>query len=239
MKNPTWVIDELLIVLELYLKKGWLDRDNQNIIEVSDLLNRLPIHKRTSRDEKFRNENGISMKLGNFMRLDPNYEGKGLERGNKLEKVVWEQYHNNLSELSSIVDSIKRTVNDEELLTKISTMDLDEDFESKEGKTTIRILHKYRERDPILRRKKLQNTLKTKGTLDCEICEFNFKDKYGELGDGFIECHHIVPLSSLKPDSVIKLDDLILLCSNCHRMVHRKKDLIPLDTLRDLINNSK
>ena len=61
MKNPTWVIDELLIVLELYLKKGWLDRDNQDIIEVSDLLNRLPIHKRTSRDEKFRNKNGISM----------------------------------------------------------------------------------------------------------------------------------------------------------------------------------
>ena len=53
MKNPTWVIDELLIVLELYLKKGWLGRDDQDIIEVSDLLNRLPIHKRTSRDEKF------------------------------------------------------------------------------------------------------------------------------------------------------------------------------------------
>ena len=237
MKNPDWVIDELLIVLEIYLKKGLLDRTHKDIIEVSEILNRLPIHNKISRDEKFRNENGVSLKLSNFSRFDPNYEGKGMSRGNKLEKVVWDEYHNNLPKLSKIVDSIKDTVNNKKLLKEISNIDLDENYESKEGQTTIKMLHKYRERDPKLRKNKIKSVLKKTGKLDCEICNFNFKDKYGEIGDGFIECHHIVPLSSLEPESVVTIKDLILLCSNCHRMIHRKKELVPIDKIKSIINS--
>lgn len=56
----------------------------------------------------------------------------------------------------------------------------------------------------------------------CKICNFNFKEVYGDIGEGFIEVHHIVPISSIKNN--YKIDpkkDLIPLCSNCHRMVHR------------------
>lgn len=59
----------------------------------------------------------------------------------------------------------------------------------------------------------------------CKACDFNFEKAYGELGKGFIEVHHIRPLSSLDKEILINPEkDLVPLCSNCHRMIHRKKD---------------
>jgi predicted HNH restriction endonuclease len=59
----------------------------------------------------------------------------------------------------------------------------------------------------------------------CKACGFNFAAVYGFHGENFIEVHHLVPVSSLaEPASVNPRDDLTVLCSNCHRMVHRKRD---------------
>ena len=46
---------------------------------------------------------------------------------------------------------------------------------------------------------------------------------YGALGDGFIECHHAVALPTLITAQKTKLEDLVFVCSNCHRMIHRKR----------------
>ncbi len=81
--------------------------------------------------------------------------------------------------------------------------------------------HKVRERNPALVKEKKQQA-KEKGTLACEACGFDFVKKYGSHGEGFIECHHIKPLHTLKKTSKTKLEDLALLCANCHRMIHRK-----------------
>lgn len=65
-------------------------------------------------------------------------------------------------------------------------------------------------------------------------CGFDFEEVYGELGRNFIEVHHIKPLYSLDEEVVIDpATDLVCLCSNCHRMIHRKRDSIL--SLEDLI----
>ncbi|WP_370157507.1 HNH endonuclease [Bradyrhizobium ottawaense] len=64
---------------------------------------------------------------------------------------------------------------------------------------------------------------------------FNFSAKYGERGHGFIECHHARPVSNLQPGEKTKLDDLILLCANCHRMVHSRRPWLSLEELRQII----
>ena len=73
--------------------------------------------------------------------------------------------------------------------------------------------------------------------LDCFVCGFNFEEIYGERGKDFIEVHHINPLSTL--GEVIKVNpetDLIPLCANCHRMVHRRKDdVLDLESLKDIL----
>ena len=71
--------------------------------------------------------------------------------------------------------------------------------------------------------------------LKCECCGLNFEERYGKLGKGFIEVHHLIPLSSLKLGECKEYDphkDFAVLCSNCHRMIHRQSDPSDIDALR-------
>ena len=87
----------------------------------------------------------------------------------------------------------------------------------KEG-DAIEIYTTRYERDPLLRKQ----AIKHHGTR-CMVCGFSFRESYGTLGDGFIEVHHIRPISEgsreVNPET-----DLACLCSNCHRMIHKKRD---------------
>ena len=58
------------------------------------------------------------------------------------------------------------------------------------------------------------------GALTCETCRFDFAHTYRGYGSGYIECHHIVPLGAAGRTQT-RLRDLVLVCSNCHRMLHR------------------
>ena len=60
------------------------------------------------------------------------------------------------------------------------------------------------------------------GRLECECCKFDFLTSYGQLGEKFIECHHKVHVST--GERITRIEDLALVCSNCHRMLHRKRD---------------
>lgn len=63
--------------------------------------------------------------------------------------------------------------------------------------------------------------------LECVVCGFNFEKHYGDWGKGFIEVHHLKPLSekSGEETETNPEKDLAVLCANCHRMVHRKKGM--------------
>lgn len=80
-----------------------------------------------------------------------------------------------------------------------------------------------------------------KGQIPCMVCEFDFLDFYGELGKSYIEIHHLKPIheyeiSGEKGTVETSLKNLAPLCSNCHRMVHRKKgELISPENLKDII----
>jgi 5-methylcytosine-specific restriction protein A len=57
----------------------------------------------------------------------------------------------------------------------------------------------------------------------CQVCNTSFEEKYGDVGKDYIEAHHLRPLASLKGKKVAMdpAKDFAVLCSNCHRMVHR------------------
>ena len=67
--------------------------------------------------------------------------------------------------------------------------------------------------------------MRTHGQLACETCGFDFKAMCGPHGDGYIECHHVIPLHA-SGETKTRLDDLILICSNCHRMIHRRTGVV-------------
>jgi 5-methylcytosine-specific restriction protein A len=57
----------------------------------------------------------------------------------------------------------------------------------------------------------------------CKVCGFDFEGRYGSIGAGFIEVHHVEMAARLAPGTILNpAIDLAPLCSNCHSMVHRK-----------------
>lgn len=118
---------------------------------------------------------------------------------------------------------------------KVSEENELENFLYKEGKLIESYGTRF-ERDQALRRKAIE----IHGTT-CKVCGFNFEDYYGELGKGFIEVHHIKPMYiSRKEVNVNPQTDLVPLCPNCHRMIHRKKDSpLEIDELKQLINKAR
>ena len=155
--------------------------------------------------------NGVYMKLFNFLRFDSSYSGSGLTRGGRYEQVVWNEFADERLRLRKVALAIRSNV-------RISAaQSSDEDEEAPEGKVLFR-LHRTRERNSSLVKRKKAQVLKELGHLSCDVCGFNFSDFYGSVGEGFIECHHIVPLSQLRPGQRTKLSDLGLVCASCHRM---------------------
>lgn len=225
MKNPKWHRDEIILALDLYFDKdlGSIDARNPKIIALSELLNKLPIFDYKPDQETFRNPNGVTLKLSNFKALDPNYEGKGMEAYSKLDKEVFQEFSSDIKLLNQIASNIKQVADNHELskeIYKIGNDEMSETDSVKEGQVLYK-LHKLRERNRKIIDAKKKTVLKEKGEIKCEACDFDFEKTYGELGKGYIECHHLIPLSNFHVNKETTLDDLALICSNCHRMIHK------------------
>lgn len=238
MKSPKWTRDELILALELYFRcpQCISKKNSPEIVELSNILNTLPIHPQKSEFEKFRNPAGVYMKLCNFLRFDPNYFGVGLKAGGKLEEDIWNEFIADKDRLKIIAGAI--TENSQDVpRPSFGEIELDE-IEFEEGFVLTR-LHKLRERSPSLSRKKKEVVFARTGKLECEVCDFDFYEFYGELGQGVAECHHIVPVSKLKKGTKTKLSDLSILCANCHRIIHYSKPMLSIPQLREYIRSYK
>ena len=194
MKNPHWTRDEHIVALDFYLQHtpSIPDKESQEIRELSRSLNLLQQSIGGETPEKFRNENGVYMKLMNFRRFDPAYKGVGLENGSKDEEVVWNLYANdpdNLHALAKHILSFTKPSSHQEKLPELN----EEEIESNEGQLLSRV-HRFRERDPSLVQKKKEKFLSEHGTLFCECCGFNFNEVYGAHGEGFIDTVSIITL---------------------------------------------
>lgn len=108
-----------------------------------------------------------------------------------------------------------------------------DDEEGVEGRVMFK-LHRLKERAPHLVGRKKRAVLRALGRLQCEVCDFDFFEVYGLVGDGFAECHHRLPLSQMDGEVTTKLIDLAIVCANCHRMLHRRP-FYTVERLRDLV----
>jgi len=235
VRNPKWTRDELILALDLYFQCGrkQISYSDQRVIDLSRLLNNLPIHSPEIQNANFRNPQGVSMKLGNFLSVDPQYTGIGLIRGSKLDKEIWDEFSKDTYILSQIAEAIKNNISilHEPLERYLYYNSNDEYFEGR----LLTLIHKKRERNSKLVLLKKQMILQKTGILECEACSFDFGDFYGDYGKGTIECHHIIPLCNLFFQKSTKVDELSILCSNCHRVIHRANPMLEIGTLKNII----
>lgn len=100
------------------------------------------------------------------------------------------------------------------------------------------------ERSKLLRDKAIDFYTKD-GTIVCKACGFDFNKIYGDIGRGYIEIHHQKPIYQYEETDFSRLviealKDLIPLCANCHRMIHRKKDKpLSIEELREILANTE
>jgi 5-methylcytosine-specific restriction enzyme A len=72
--------------------------------------------------------------------------------------------------------------------------------------------------------------------IRCKVCGFDFAAVYGQIGEGFIEVHHIEPVSGILPGTIVDpAKDLAPVCPNCHAMLHRRKPPYSIDELRSML----
>lgn len=233
-RNPTWSRDELTLALDLYVQTDGnpTGKDDEALERLSTVLNKMHRLNGVAGSDTLRNRNGVYLKVMNFRSSDPVYlrQGKvGMTRGNRLEAVLWKEYDGRLANLATDAKAIRDAVTQADEVT-IAKLPPAEPYEGEEGGVVMQ-LHKRYERDPKLVVAKRKEAAAA-GNLACEVCGFDFKATYGELGEGYIEVHHTKPVYTLLAGTRTKLDDLALLCANCHRMAHRKRQPLSLEAIR-------
>lgn len=238
-RNPDWNRDELLLVLDLYFSKSASipGKTSTEVIELSALLNKMHRLQGTVVSDTLRNANGVYLKLMDLRAIDPTFtsQGKvGMQSGGSLEKRLWAEYVGRRAQLAAEATTIRQLI---VAANEASTVTLPrvEPYEGEEGGFIVS-LHKRYERD----RRLISEKLKEAGiapNFSCEVCSFNFGAVYGALGSHFIEVHHVKPVHTMLKRSKVKLADLALLCSNCHRMAHRRRLPLSIDELKAALTN--
>jgi len=99
-----------------------------------------------------------------------------------------------------------------------------------EGSVKQVLVNKY-ERDPKAR----AECLELHG-YRCTVCDFDFSERYGEHGAGFIHVHHTKKLSEVGEGYIVDpKKDLVPLCPNCHAMIHRTQDMLTIEELGKML----
>ena len=225
MPRLDWEREELVLAGDLVVRNGWrqLPATNLEVIELSALLRRLPLHPVERRGLHFRSANSVARKTADIATNRQGHPGK-LTRGGDMTKRVIAELETQPDLMHQLAESIRLAEARGEFESLIQPV-TDEDAGADEGRLLVR-KHVAYERDRTLRQRKLEQAISSGRPIACEVCGFDFTETYGDRGKGYIECHHILPLHVSGPGRR-RISDLALLCANCHRMIHRAPWLTP------------
>lgn len=95
-----------------------------------------------------------------------------------------------------------------------------DDYFAMEGREVLR-RHLARERSPYLAELKKRESSRSTGFLTCEACSLNSATLPKDIGEAAFEVHHRLPLAGTGQNTKTRINDLAILCANCHRMIHR------------------
>ncbi|MDR3572180.1 MAG: winged helix-turn-helix domain-containing protein [Candidatus Pacebacteria bacterium] len=137
-----------------------------------------------------------------------------------------------IRESKSDPDSLDSEDDKQNLLTEYTDFSEAESIEKvEEGRRLLRY-HYVRERNPKIIHMAKQIALKKYGELRCEVCKFSFKEKYGKRTETYIEGHHRLSVRDMGQGHKTAVEDIALLCSNCHRAIHAKYPYISVEELK-------
>lgn len=230
MRQPRWNIYELLLAVNTYFEIGdakKINPDNPLVIELSQTLRALPIHK--DKDDVFRNITGVYMRLLNIASLDVNFKHY-LKNISKLLRKIFLYYINKETKLKNIVSAI------------ISCLPLPFEYYNPLEKSAqtfmagniLYLYHLYLENMTKISKLVKDNYAKReKGR--CLCCEIELSNYYGELGYKLLELHYTEPITNYHNGMEVLAGKFVPLCPACHKLAHSDPDLLEISNLKNTI----
>lgn len=239
-----WSWDELVIAVDMIASNGWqsIQKSDLRVAALSEFLRRQP---EAAHSQDSRGPGSVYFKLENIRSAHPDYPLKKT-KGGKTTQLVVDAYLDDPEGMHRAAQALWKEGNlsrpDADQL--IDEVDGDEPAatdgvsyaKAVEGRVVQRLV-RVAERDPKLRKDKIAQSRTERGSIACETCGFDFEVAYPGLGEGFVHVHHVVPLHFT---GVIEngVEDLILVCANCHVMIHRQSPWKTPDQLREILAKS-
>lgn len=183
----------------------------------------------------------INLEIGRYAkRIAKDYDINFTERESRKYKF-WDLFFNGWDEDKKFVWQLKKN-----LVKALEETELtgEEQFAEEIPKENIEILHEGIKKIIIVntfeRNSKARNEcIKHWGTT-CGVCNFNFEEKFGEIGKKFIHVHHLTPISEIgEKYEVDPINDLRPVCPNCHAMLHKKNPPYRIEELQQIIGEQK
>lgn len=223
-----WARDELLLTLNLYLnRKKSLTAHDPDVEDLSEQLRSMPSNQPKLHIDGFRSPSAVSFSVNKYRRMEV---GTGnLADIGEPQKAVWKEYCSGTVDLPQ---ELRRIANSETSLSASIEHDVS-DLEFAEGNPVLRS-HFKRERSAELTRLAKEQWGRD-SMLRCHACGFDFGATYGSLGASYVEAHHEWPLSKYEPHETTRVEDLVPVCANCHRMIHRANPILSVAQLRELL----
>lgn len=163
-------------------------------------------------------EEGI-LSLGELERISTNQTWTPQSSGISIEDVVASELEIEWSRFLNV----ERGAHPPEEIMNVATL--------REGAARQILVNAY-ERNPEARKLCIEYY----GT-SCSACDFNFEDKYGEMGKDFIHVHHLKPLADVREEYIVDpVNDLRPVCANCHAMIHKKKPAYTVEEIQELLS---
>jgi len=110
-RNQKWSREEIILALDVYMRFGLIGEQHPELQKLSNTLRDRKELSTVEVPSKYRNINGVKMKLANLASLDPGYEGVGLKSGGKLEEEIWNEFVGDQERLSIIASQLRSNPN--------------------------------------------------------------------------------------------------------------------------------
>ncbi|MDF2116393.1 hypothetical protein PY365_12465 [Roseiarcaceae bacterium H3SJ34-1] len=226
-RNPNWTREELIIVLDLYLRfrRSPPSKASLEVREISEFLRQMAARAGLNISVTFRNANGVYMKMMNYRSIDPEYtvDGRvGLSSNSDLEHSVWAEYAEDDQRRAEAIRAIRvgawepaSIPSDLEASPTNGLAELERKYLTASPETKSR-LSKYIERGPVGAAVKKANGFK------CQVCEGLGLNAIGFLksnGEPYVEAHHVMPVSKKQVGS-LSASNIMTVCANHHRQLH-------------------
>jgi 5-methylcytosine-specific restriction protein A len=198
-----------------------LSESHPAIIDLSEILNRLPIVPKQHRSEKFRNAAGVSSQLSRFQ-----WSLKHNKHANigMLFFKVYDEYRYRMDELHNIAQTIRRCES------VLNEMNFGADIEAEGFPEGAILSHLHRNWEKQYGKKHIEKV------FECEICCIRPQHIYvGGESIPFLEAHLLAPLTEYGPNVTFNRDDFIAVCPNCHRVLHQTRPWLSREQCENIL----